>query len=309
MLPQTVLNSRASSTTRKYLGAFKRWKQWASEHSINAFPAEEKYLALYLQHISDSSQSVTAAEDIVHALAWLNGAVGLPSPSASSFISTILEGLRRTLAKPTVKKAPITVDILKAMVEDTEKNTTLSNVRLTTACLLGFAGFLCFDELAKLRATDLSIDAEKLTLHIRKSKTDQLRKGSELVIARTSNTTCPVSMLERYLRITGMEMSDSWLLFRGICKGKYGEKLRYSGGLSYSRWRELLRDKLRQLGFPPNSFGLHSLRAGGATAAANAGVHDRLFKRHGRWKSEGAKDGYIEDSLEKRLEVSRRVGL
>ena len=94
-----------------------------------------------------------------------------------------------------------------------------------------------------------------------------------------------------------MEMSESRLLFRGICKGKYGEKLWYSGGLSYSRWRELLCNKLRQLGFPPNSFGLHSLRAGGATAAANAGVHDRLFKRHGQWKSEGAKDGYIEDSL------------
>ena len=35
---------------------------------------------------------------------------------------------------------------------------------------------------------------------------------------------------------------------------------------------------------------MHSLRAGGATAAANAGVPDRLFKRHGRWKSESAKE-------------------
>ena len=38
----------------------------------------------------------------------------------------------------------------------------------------------------------------------------------------------------------------------------------------------------------------------GATAEANAGVPDRLFKRHGRWKSESAKDGYIKDSMEKR---------
>ena len=27
-------------------------------------------------------------------------------------------------------------------------------------------------------------------------------------------------------------------------------------------------------------YGLHTLRAGGASAAANAGVPDRLFKRH-----------------------------
>jgi hypothetical protein len=51
--------------------------------------------------------------------------------------------------------------------------------------------------------------------------------------------------------------------------------------------------------FVPNikSFGLHSLRAGGATAACNFGISDRLFKRHGRWKSETAKNscnGYTE---------------
>ena len=32
-----------------------------------------------------------------------------------------------------------------------------------------------------------------------------------------------------------------------------------------------------------SAIGTHSLRSGGATAAANAGVPDRLFKRHGRW--------------------------
>ena len=40
-----------------------------------------------------------------------------------------------------------------------------------------------------------------------------------------------------------------------------------------------------ELGFPPNELGLHSLRAGGATAAANAKDPDQMFKRHSRWKS------------------------
>ena len=52
-------------------------------------------------------------------------------------------------------------------------------------------------------------------------------------------------------------------------------------------------------------FGLH----GGASAAANAGVPDRWFKRHGRWRSGNAKDGYIKDSLENRLSVSKSIGL
>ena len=60
--------------------------------------------------------------------------------------------------------------------------------------------------------------------------------------------------------------------------------------MTFSRMRELLKEKLQELSFPPAEFSLHSLRAGGATAAAGAGVPDRMFKRHGRWKLENAKD-------------------
>ena len=73
--------------------------------------------------------------------------------------------------------------------------------------------------------------------------------------------------------------------------------------------REIFREMLRAIGHNPDQFGLHSLRSGGATAAANSGVADRLFKRHGRWKSELAKDGYVKDSLCNRLQVSKGLGL
>eukprot|EP00731_Ephydatia_muelleri_P008282 Em0004g620a len=98
-------------------------------------------------------------------------------------------------------------------------------------------------------------------------------------------------------------------LFRGIVQTKGREHLRKNGGLSYTRLRELLLDKLSELGFDPTLFGMHSLRAGGAIAAANTGVENRLFKRHGRWKSESAKDGYVKDSLERRFEVSKGLGI
>ena len=74
--------------------------------------------------------------------------------------------------------------------------------------------------------------------------------------------------------------------------------LRESGQISYSCLRDLFCKKLDCLGFAAGDFGLHSLRAGGATAAANARVPDRLFKRHGRWKSENAKDGYVKDNVD-----------
>ena len=50
--------------------------------------------------------------------------------------------------------------------------------------------------------------------------------------------------------------------------------------------------KLKELGYDSATFGLHSFRA---TAAAVAQVPDRLFKRHRHWRSENAKDGYVQD--------------
>ena len=58
-----------------------------------------------------------------------------------------------------------------------------------------------------------------------------------------------------------------------------------------------------------SAIGTHSLRSGGATAAANAGVPDRLFKRHGRWAKESAKDGYVQDSLSSSLSVSKALNI
>ena len=58
------------------------------------------------------------------------------------------------------------------------------------------------------------------------------------------------------------------------------------------------------------NFGTHSLRESGATMAANAeGVLDRCLKRHGRWKTDLAKDGYIADLIEKGLNITKNLNL
>ena len=75
-------------------------------------------------------------------------------PPSHPFVKATLEGLQCSLAKPVTKKEPITLDMLEAMVKDAEKSGSLSDLRLATACSLGFAVFLCFDELIHLRSCD-----------------------------------------------------------------------------------------------------------------------------------------------------------
>ena len=70
-----------------------------------------------------------------------------------------------------------------------------------------------------------------------------------------------------------------------------------------------IKKKLGSLGYNHVDFGLQCLRAGGATKIAKMGVPDRLFKQHGNWKSENAKDGYNDDFVENRLSVTKQLVL
>jgi pyocin large subunit-like protein len=85
-------------------------------------------------------------------------------------------------------------------------------------------------------------------------------------------------------------------------------KLR-SGTFSYTTAREIILSALETLGLNKKYFGLPSLRSGGATAAAAAKVEDRLFKKHGRWRTDKAKDEYVKENISERLSVTQNNGL
>ena len=148
-----------------------------------------------------------------------------------------------------------------------------------------------------------------MSLFIEKSKTDIYRDGSWLIIARTATNLCPVKNLELYFSYGNLEYSENYL-FRNItkCSGSYRFR-NDNKPLSYTRMGEIFIEAFSPFVNNIKEYGLHSLRAGGASAAANAGVPDRLFKRHGRWKSETAKDGYVKDNFDERLFVSQNLGL
>ena len=124
------------------------------------------------------------------------------------------------------------------------------------------------------------------------------------MIARYGTPTCPVVMLEQYFSKAALVQRSTALVFRGIVNTKIGERVRKSGGVSYSRVWELMLKRLPRMGFDPTVF-----QTGSARAAANAGVLDHLFKRYGKWKSDTAKDRYVKDSEKSRLSVSQSLEL
>ena len=169
--------------------------------------------------------------------------------------------------------------MLEDMVEDAKKSRSLADLRLMTACLLAYAGFMQFNKLLNIRPCDITVHDKKWSCIFHAARQiSYVCKGEELVIVRTHKKTCPVAMLESYLSETGTPLRDQRWLFRPICKSSKSKKLRESACVSYSCLRDLFKKKLKDLGYNPDKFGLHSLRAGGATAAANNEAPDCLFK-------------------------------
>ena len=228
-LPDTILCSRADSTVKKYLVVFKRWKAWAKQHGMTAMPAKEIHVALYLQHLGDTSQSKAAVEGACNALACHRSSI-----TTINFVKATLEGMQRILAKLTVKKNPVTSVMLEDMVKDVNESNTLADLRLTTASLLAYVGFLRFNELVNIRPCNITRHEGMMIIHLPCSKMNQLRKGDEVAIAQTGYITCPVAMLETYMLRTSMGWNEERLLFRPIYKTGKMEKVRESGSISYS---------------------------------------------------------------------------
>ena len=112
--------------------------------------------------------------------------------------------------------------------------------------------------------------------------------------------------------VANLDLSSHLPLFRPLTKNKSGYTLR-NGKLSYTRCREIFKTTLKDLGYDPKEYGLHSLRSGGATAVisnnASKAVSERLLKLHGRWKTDEAKDMYVLETECNRLSVTKYLGI
>ena len=230
---------------------------------------KESFLAFYLQGVADSAKSKSTVEEAVNAISWAHQMAGVPSPTDSTFVKSTMQGLQRKVAKPVVKKLPVTMAMLKAIVDDAEHSKSLANLRLATACVTGYAAFFCFNELVHIKAENIEVEEGFMSIQIPQSKTDQLQKGREVVVSWTGSKLCPVSIIEKYMARTCIVHSDARFIFCPITKSVREEKLRESGCLTYSRLWECFKAKVDELGFPSQQY---RLRSGGATAAANSGV-------------------------------------
>lgn len=309
------MKSKADNTVKKYKSGFTQWRKWCKNFDgISVIPANDFSISLFLVSLIQTSCHYSKIEEIVFSLSWCHKMAGFTDPCKSFLVQSIRSSAKRLLSRPVNKKEPITPAILEKLVDKYgHSECSLIDLRLLTMCLIGYAGFFRFSELVNIRLSDINFQENCVSIFVPCSKTDKYRSGCSVIIAATNTKTCPVLMLKRFLNMCCISNSNSdFYIFCQVsyCKNSNSYKLRSANKkLSYTRAREILLDALQSVDLECKRFGLHSLRSGGATSAASAGVSDRLFKKHGRWKSDSAKDGYVRESRSNLMSVSQNLGI
>ena len=199
-----MLQGRAPATVKKYVGAFSRWKKWASTKPEigSELPPRPIYIALYLSFLLQHCKTCAPLLEAVSALSWVNQLATVEDATAHPLVRHSLAGDKRILAHRTVKKEPITSEIVAGLVDKFGlPEASLANICALVMCLIGYAGFFRFDELAKLKESDVKFYDEHTEIFVESSKTDQLRESAWVIIAHTNFQLCPVAMMEHYVSL------------------------------------------------------------------------------------------------------------
>jgi site-specific recombinase XerD len=183
-IPDIIKCARADNTNIQYMAAFKRWKVWASYYKeINVFPANSKHVLLYLAHLAKEGTSTSVINLAVSSIAWAHTTKGLVSPTEDILLKEAITGLRRKCCKVKMAKEPLSLVNLESIIRSADLS-NLTQLRNVTMLSLAFFAFLRFDELVSIKTDDIVWYNDYLSLTIRKSKTDQLRQGSTVLIAK-----------------------------------------------------------------------------------------------------------------------------
>ena len=287
---QVMLASRAPSTVFIYKRASGTWSSCCITNGVSVLPNSRHDVARYFLHLRNTGSPFSTIETAFYAIKWHIDCSPLASnnPCDTKFLKLLLDGMKRFSSRPVVRKEPITAEMLHKIVLQFGHSNKLTDIRMCAILLISFAGFFRNEELINLRMCDTKIFPSHVQFDVRKSKTDQYYEGAKVMVSATGLDTCPVAMLNKFVKLSGLNdvTSDDYLFKPLTFKKQSQSHVPKKGKLSYSTCRDILKGDPKAIGEDATKFGLHSLRAGGATAAATVGIPDRLIKKHGRWKTD-----------------------
>jgi integrase len=273
-------HSLAANTIRAHQSDMQHYLGWGG--TVPASPSEvAAYIAAFAGKLA-----VSTIERRTATLSKAHDTLGVENPCRSPLVKSTLQGLRRKhgiaqkQAKALVRDDLFTVlDAMADSVKDSRDRALL---------LIGFAGGFRRAELTGLDVADIEQVRQGLIVTLRRSKTDQQGAGRKIGIPHGRTRHCPVAAVTDWLARSGI---TSGPIFRPI--NRHGQL--HPERLSGDAVSEVIRERLAAVGIDPEGYSGHSLRAGFATSAAQAGVSTLKIRAQTGHASDAMLSRYIRD--------------
>jgi integrase len=259
------------------LGTFERWG--------GSIPASAECVAAYLAAHADTL-AVASLIRHVASISKAHEARGMTNPTRSELVRATMRGIKRTRGCAQRESKPLLRDDLLLVLDGTGE--ALKDIRDRALLLIGFAGALRRSELVGLDVGDIEHVRQGIVLTLRKSKTDQNREGRKIGIPFGRTRWCPVAVLDAWVTASGIVERS---LFRPVDRHRRVHDARLSG----EAVSLIVRERVAAAGLDPTRYSGHSLRAGLATSAAQAGVPTWRIRAQTRHASDAMLSRYIRD--------------
>lgn len=294
-------HSKAVNTLKAYRADWADFTAWCAVYRLAALPATPDTIARYLT-AQAAIHTVSTLQRRLSAINQAHTAQGSPRFSVRDEpLQSVWAGIRRVHGTAQQGKAPVVTADLKAMVATLAD--TLLGTRDRALLLLGFAGAFRRSELVSLTVADVQCTVDGATVTVRRSKTDQEGHGRKVGIPYGSHReTCPVRALQAWLTAADIQEGP---LFRSV--NRHGQV--QARALSDKTVVLVVKRCAEAAGLDASQYAGHSLRAGLATAAAQAGVSERAIMAQTGHKSTEMVRRYIREGSLFRDNAAAEVGL
>jgi site-specific recombinase XerD len=275
-----VRESLSQSTRTAYLSDLEHFESWGGQ-----IPATPEMIAAYLAAHA-GSHTVATLNRRLAALAKVHRSRGFSNPTSVEVVKATLRGLKRIKGTAQRQATPLIKEDLFVVLET--MGSRLKDVRDRALLLLGFAGGFRRSELIGLDCDDVVPVRQGLEVTLRRSKTDQNGTGRKIGVPHARGLWCPVAAFEQWRIASGITEGAA---FRPIDRHHRVGMKRLSGeGVCL-----IVRERVQAAGINPKNYSGHSLRAGLATSAAQAGVSTWKIRQQTGHASDAMLSRYVRD--------------
>ena len=309
--------ARGDGTRRVYRSAWHGFAAWCGSLGRVPLPADPDLVSMYLVRRADAGLAVSTLRVDLAAIRTAHLLAGIPLDLDDPNLAMVFEGITRVRGtRPRRQVAPAVPEVLRQLLAACASAKTSLGARDRAMLLLGFGAALRRSELVALRLGDLEIVPNRgVRLLVRRSKTDQHGQGQDVAVWANPGhpAACPLEALHAWRRhrdraVDLVDVADDRLkaerpLFCAVTRSG-----RVTGiALSDKAVARLVKAAAARAGLDPARFSGHSLRAGLATAAGDAGAALPDLMRQTRHKSTQVALAYLRPADLWRNNVTERV--